>query len=44
MMKVVLYRGFGVIDLFNGLVGQHEGKVVNLLENSEYYARYMHAC
>ena len=44
MMKVVLYRGFGTgIGLFNDLVGQHEGKVVDLLENSENNVRYMHA-
>jgi hypothetical protein len=35
MMKVVLYRGWN-FDLFNHLVGQHEGQVVDLLENSEY--------
>jgi hypothetical protein len=36
MMKVVLYRGFGTnIDLLDGFVGQYEGKVVDLLENSE---------
>ena len=44
MMKVVLYRGFGTnIDLLNGFVGQYEGKVVDLLENSESNICYMHA-
>ena len=44
MMKVVLYRGFGTnIDLLNGFVGQYEGKVVDLLENSESNVSYMHA-
>jgi len=44
MMKVVLYRGFETgIEPFNHLVGQHEGKVVDLLENSEYNVRYLHA-
>jgi hypothetical protein len=44
MMKVVFYRGFKTnIDLFNHPVAQHVGKVVNLLENSEYNVRYMHA-
>ena len=42
-MKVELYRGFKDINLFNDLVGQHEGKVVDLLENSEYIVRYIHA-
>ena len=35
MIKVVLYRGWN-FDLFNQLVGQHEGQVVDLLENCEY--------
>ena len=44
MMKVVIYRGFRTdINLFNHLVGQHEGKVVDLLANSEYNVRYLHA-
>jgi hypothetical protein len=44
MMKVVLYRGIGTnINLFNGFVVQYEGKVVDLLESSEYNVRYMHA-
>ena len=43
-MKVVLYCGFGTnIDLLNGFVGQYEGKVVDLLANSESNVRYMHA-
>ena len=44
MMKVVLYRGCGTnINLFNRFVGQYEGKVVDLLENSESNIRYLHA-
>ena len=37
MMKIVLYRGFRKLDNrpFTRLVGQHEGKVVDLLENGE---------
>jgi len=42
-MKVELYRGFGRFALFNHPVAQHEGRVVDLLENCEYNARYMHA-
>jgi hypothetical protein len=40
-MKVELYRGFKDINLFNHLVGQYEGKVIDLLENSEYNVRHM---
>jgi hypothetical protein len=44
MMKIAVYRGFETdIKLLNHLVGQHEGKVVDLLENSEYNVRYLHA-
>jgi len=43
VMKVVLYRGFGTNILPNSFVGQYEGKVVDLLENSESNVRYMHA-
>jgi len=43
MMKVELYRIFKDINLFNDLVEQHEGKVVDLLENSEYIVCYIHA-
>jgi hypothetical protein len=43
MMKVELYRGFKGINLFNDFVGQHEGEVVDLLENSEYIVHQMHA-
>jgi len=43
MVKVELYRGFKNINLFNDLVGQHKGKLLDLLENSEYIAHYMHA-
>jgi hypothetical protein len=42
-MKVVLYRGFKDTNLFNHPVGEYEGEIVNLLENSEYNIRYMHA-
>jgi hypothetical protein len=42
-MKVVLYRGFRTNNLFKTLMGQHEGKVADLLENSEYSVHYMHA-
>jgi hypothetical protein len=42
MMKIELYRGIGAnLDLFNGFVAQYEGKIVDLLENSEYKIRYM---
>ena len=43
MMKVVLYRGFGTNILPNSFVGQSEGKVVDLLANSEPNVRYLHA-
>ena len=44
MMKIVVYRGFKKdIKVFNHLVGQHEGKVIDLLENSECSVRYLHA-
>ncbi|KAG6905954.1 hypothetical protein DXG01_016698 [Tephrocybe rancida] len=44
MMKIVVYRGFETgIKLLNNLVGQYEGKVVDLLENSQYSVRYLHA-
>jgi hypothetical protein len=43
MMKVVLYRGIGTtnLNLFTGFVAQYEGKIVDLLKNSEYKIRYM---
>lgn len=45
MVKVVVYRGFGtnfdIVNLFNVLVGQYEGKVRDLLDNSEYSVCYM---
>jgi len=45
MIKVVLYRGFGTnIDLLSGFVGQYEGRVVDLLENSQSNVPYRHAC
>jgi hypothetical protein len=40
-MKVVLYRGFRTNNLFKVLMGQHEGKVVDLLENRECNVHYM---
>jgi hypothetical protein len=44
MLKIVVYRGFKTdIKLLDHLVGQHEGKVVDLLENSECNIRYLHA-
>ena len=43
MIKIVLYRGFGNLKLFDYLLGQYEGKIVDLLENSEYNRHYMHA-
>jgi hypothetical protein len=42
-MKVFLYRGFRTNNLFKTLMGQHEGKVVDLLESSESNVHYMHA-
>jgi len=42
--EVVLYRGFGTnIDLLNGFVGQHEGKIIELFENSESNVTHMNA-
>jgi hypothetical protein len=45
MMKVEFYRAFKGINISNHLVGQHEGKIVDLLEKSEYIVHYiyMHA-
>jgi hypothetical protein len=44
MIKIVLYRGFGFdIKPINRFVGQHEGNVVDLLQNSEYNAHYLDA-
>jgi hypothetical protein len=42
MIKVALYRAFkGInLNLFNDLVGQYEGKIVDLLE-SEYIVHLM---
>ncbi|KAG6906173.1 hypothetical protein DXG01_015448 [Tephrocybe rancida] len=35
MIKIVVYRGFGTgIKLLNNLVGQYEGKIIDLLENN----------
>ena len=43
MMKIVVYRGFGTTtNILSNFVGQHEGKVVDLLENSQYNVRYVH--
>ena len=41
MMKIVLYRGCRKLHNrpFTRFVGQHEGKVVDLLENGEYNVR-----
>jgi len=35
MIKVVIYRGFSNINLFNDIVVQYEGRVEDLLDNSE---------
>jgi len=44
MMKAVLYRGFKTdLKRLSHLVGQHKGKVVDLLANSKYNVRYLHA-
>ena len=44
MMKIVVYRGFGTTtDILSDFVGQHEGKVVDMLENSELNVCYTHA-
>ena len=42
-MKVVLYRGFRTNNLFKSLVGEYEGKVVDLLKNGEYNVHYSQA-
>ena len=43
-MKVVLYRKSKTnVSFLKHLVGQHEGKVVDILEDSEYNVRYIHA-
>jgi hypothetical protein len=42
-MKVALYRGFRTNDLFKDLVGEYEGKVVDLLKNGEYNVHYRRA-
>ena len=43
-MKVVLYRKSRTnVNLFKHFVGQHERKVVDVLEDSEYIVRYIHA-
>ena len=41
MIKVVVYRGFG--DLLTVSVVQYEGKVEDLLDNSEYNVLYVRA-
>jgi hypothetical protein len=44
MIKIVLYRGFGVdIKSINHFVGQHEEKVVDLLQHREYNSHYLDA-
>ena len=43
-IKVVLYRRSKInLGHFDSLVGQYKGKVVDLLENSQYNVRYMRA-
>ena len=40
IIKIVVFRGFGTtVDPWKDFVGQHMGKVVDLLENSEYNVR-----
>ena len=34
-MKIELHRGYRYGDIFKVLLGKHEGKVVDLLENGE---------
>ena len=41
-MKVKLYRGFKSLNWFNKFVGQYQGNVEDLLDNSKYNVRYMH--
>jgi hypothetical protein len=44
MIKIVVFRGFGTtVDPLKDFVGQHQGKVVDLLENSEYSVRFLDA-
>ena len=44
MIKVVIYRGFSTnINLFNDIVVQYEGRVEDLLDNSEH-GRSLYAC
>jgi len=44
MIKIVLYRGFGVdIKAINRFVGQHEENIVDLLQHSEYNSHYLDA-
>ena len=40
-MKVKVYRGFNSINWFNKLVGQYQGNIEDLLDNSEYNVRYI---
>jgi len=40
-MKVEVYRGLKGFNFFNKLVGQYQGKVEDLLDNSEYNVRYI---
>jgi len=44
MIKIVVFRGFGTtVDPLEKFVGQHQGKVIDLLENSEYNVRCLDA-
>jgi hypothetical protein len=43
-MKIVLYRGFKAdLASFDHLVGQYEGNIAELLDNSEYQVCYLDA-
>ena len=43
-MKVKVYRGFKSINWFNKFVGQYQGNVEDLLDNSEYNVCSMGVC
>jgi len=44
MIKIVVFRGVGTtIDPLKTFVGQHKGKVIDLLDNSEYNIRCLDA-
>ena len=40
-MKVEVYRGFKEVNFVNKLVGQYQGKIADLLDNSEYTVHYI---